>query len=119
MLRVAVPSAILLAAALSAAAIAQTAPAPAAAAPHKHNATLHKSVPMTFTNPANHTANSGSMSGQGCIGQNANAAQTAVNPITGKLQAAPIVVVPVTKGGGSVAAATQHAQQNQACAHGR
>jgi hypothetical protein len=118
MLRVAVPSAILLAAALSAAALGQTT-APAPAAPHKHNATMHKSQPMTFTNPANHTANAGSMSGQGCIGQNANAAQTAINPITGKPQAAPIVVVPVTKGGGSVASATKHAQQNQACAHSR
>ena len=116
MLRAAVPSAILLAAVLSAAAFAQENAAPA---PHKHNATLHKSKPMTFRNPANRTSNSGSMTGQGCIGQNANAAQTAINPITGKPQAAPIVAVPVTKGAGTVASATQHAQQTQACAHGR
>jgi hypothetical protein len=45
-------------------------------------------------------------------------AQTDVNPITGKLQAAPIIEIPVTKGGGSVASATTRAQQAQACAHG-
>ena len=118
MLRVAVPSAILLAAVVSAAAFAQNAAAPTPAA-HKHNATLHRSHPMTFTNPANRSSNAGSMNGQGCIGQNANAAQTAINPITGKPQAAPIVAVPVTKGAGTVASATQHAQQNQACAHSR
>jgi hypothetical protein len=88
-------------------------------APHKHNAMLHSSRPMTFTNPANRTSNAGSMNGQGCIGQNANAAQTAINPITGKAQAAPLVAVPATKGAGTVAAATAHAQQNQACAHAR
>jgi hypothetical protein len=117
MLRAAVPSALLLTALLGAGAFAQD--DTAASAPHKHNATLHQSKPMTFTNPAAPRSNSGSMTGQGCIGQNANASQTAINPITGKPQAAPIVAIPVSHGAGTVASATQRAQQNQACAHGR
>jgi hypothetical protein len=113
MLRSAAPLTLFLAAALTASAFAQT----DVDTPHKHNATMHKSTPMTFTNPAL-PANSKSMTGQGCIGQNANAGQTAINPITGKPQAATIVAIPVTNGSGTVASATTRSQQTTACAHG-
>ncbi len=102
-------------AALASGAYAQT----ASEVPHKHNATYHRSTPMTFTNPGSHSSVAGPAGGQSCIGHNANAAQTAVNPITGKAQAAPFVVVPVSNNGGSVASATTRAQQAQACAQAR
>jgi hypothetical protein len=113
MRRAAPPLTVLLIALLSAAAFAQ-----ASDVPHKHNATLHHSQPMTLTNPGASSSTS-TMSGAGCGGPRANAAQTAINPITGQPQAAPIVAVPLTKGAGTVASATNHAQQAQACAHGR
>lgn len=73
-----------------------------------------------LTNPASRSTNPHTMSGQGCIsGPMANRAQLAINPITGKAMAAPIVEIPVGKGAGSVANATTRAQQAHACAHPR
>jgi hypothetical protein len=73
----------------------------------------HISVPLK--NPSHRKPGQQNMSGAGCIGPNANANQTAMNPITGKAQAAPIVSIPVT--GGNVATSTTHAAQSRACAH--
>ncbi len=74
----------------------------------------------TLSNPANRKTNAHTMSGRGCIsGPNATRAELAVNPITGKAQAAPIVSIPLTKGGGDIASATTRAQQAHACAHTR
>ena len=106
-----------------AALVAGAAALPAAAespAPHPTGTTGLKKTPVTtLENPGAH-AKPRTLSGKDCIGGGmANAAQTEVNPITGKAQAAPIVSVPITKGGGSVAAATAHAQQTQACVHTR
>jgi hypothetical protein len=101
-------------------AIAGTAPV-AAQAPHATPtvAGAERKVPVNLSNPRNRS-NTHSMSGQGCIsGPTANRAQQEVNPITGKLMAAPIIQVPLSKGGGSVADATTRAQQAHACAHGR
>jgi len=81
---------------------------------HKHDAIYHKAQPMKVTTP---TGGTSTASGQSCIGHNANASQTAMNPITGQPQAAPIVEVPVTPGGGSIPSSTTRAQQAQACAH--
>jgi hypothetical protein len=78
-----------------------------------------RKVPVNLSNPRSRS-NTHSMSGQGCIsGPTANRALQEVNPITGKLMAAPILEIPLTKGGGSVADATTRAQQAHACAHGR
>jgi len=76
-------------------------------------------VPVTsLSNPNYRSNNSHAMSGQGCIsGPTANRAQTAINPINGQAQAAPIVEIPLTKNGGSVANATTRTQQAKACAH--
>jgi hypothetical protein len=94
----------------------------AAQTPHATptSAAMSQKVPaMNLTNPANRS-NPHTMSGQGCIsGPTANRAQLAINPITGKLMADPIVEIPLTKGGGSVANATTRAQQAHACAHPR
>jgi len=79
---------------------------------YKHDAMYHKARPMTFTNPAGGAPRA---SGASCMGNDANAAQTATNPVTNRPQAAPIVEVPVNPGGGSVVAATTHAQQTQTC----
>jgi hypothetical protein len=80
-----------------------------------------KRVPTpTLQNPANRQNNPGTASVQACIsGPTAMRSQNMVNPITGLPQAAPIIEIPVTKGGGSVASATTRAQQAQACVHGR
>jgi hypothetical protein len=112
MLRTAAVLTLFLTATLSAAAFGQ-----ASDVPHKHDATLHHSRPMVLKNPGA-SSNTSTMSGQGCIGPRANAAQTAINPINGQKQAAPIVAVPLTSGAGTVASATNRAQQNQACVHG-
>jgi hypothetical protein len=77
-----------------------------------------RKVPVSLSNPGS-SGNTHAMSGQGCIsGPTANRAQQYVNPITGKLMAAPIVEIPLTKGSGSVASATTRSQQAYACAHG-
>jgi hypothetical protein len=102
------------------AAVAGTVPA-TAQTPHATptSAAMSRKIPATnLANPANRSTNPHVMSGQGCIsGPTATRAQLAVNPITGKAQAAPIVVIPLSKGAGSVANATTRAQQAQACAH--
>jgi hypothetical protein len=85
--------------------------------PHPSGALLHK-VPRTFANPAA-GAKVHSMNGRGCIAVHPNAEQTEVNPVTGKLRAAPVVSIPVTAHSGSVASATARAQQAHACAHSR
>ena len=72
----------------------------------------------SLTNPGNQRNKVGTMNGAGCTsGAMASRSQLAVNPINGKAQAAPIVSIPLTKGGGSVADATTRAQQVHACAH--
>jgi hypothetical protein len=87
-------------------------------APHASSAMSHHVQP-SLRNPGARTGQP-TMNGQGCIsGHNANASQTAVNPITGKAQAKPIIEIPLGKGAGSVASATNRAQQHQACAHAR
>jgi hypothetical protein len=85
---------------------------------YHHTAVQHQASPMRFTNPS---GGSGPhpMNGQGCIGPHANAAQTTINPINGKPQAATIVAIPLSKGAGGVASATNRAQQAQACAQSR
>jgi hypothetical protein len=98
---------------LPAPALAQT----ASPKPYRHNAMLHPARPLTFTNPAPRGNAAGPMSGSGCIAAGAGAAPNAVNPITGKAQAAPVVEVPLSKDGSTVASATTRAQQAQACAH--
>jgi hypothetical protein len=109
----AVAALIVLAAALPAAAQSPS--------PHPTGAVGMKKIPASsLANPANRHTNPNTMSGSGCIsGGMANAAQTRVNPINGKAQAAPIVSIPISKGSGSVASATTHAQQTQACAQTR
>jgi hypothetical protein len=96
---------------LSVPAFAQT----ASPGPYKHNAMMHPARPMSFTNPAAHGNAAGTMTGHGCIA--GAAGQNGVNPITGKAQAAPGVEIPLSKNAGTVASATTHAQQTQACAH--
>lgn len=88
---------------------------------HATSSAYSKKIPVnTFNNPGSHGATPGTMSGQGCInGPTANRAQTTVNPVNGKPQAATIVSVPLGKGSGSVANATTRQQQAEACAHTR
>ncbi len=80
-------------------------------------------VPLSTKLPATSLTNPGGqkthpMNGQGCMsGPGANRAALTVNPVNGHAQAATIVSIPITKGGGSVANSTTHAQQAQACAH--
>ncbi len=71
---------------------------------------------MTFTNPAAKHGVS-SANGGSCIRRNAVAAQQRINPITGQPQAGTLVSVPITSGSGSIARATNHQQQIDACAH--
>jgi len=95
----------------------------AQAAPEQHS--TPRPAPMStklnvqhFTNPGE--AKTHPMSGQGCVSNpGALRAAHAVNPINGQAQAKTIVSVPITKGGGSVAASTTRAQQAEACAHTR
>jgi hypothetical protein len=76
-------------------------------------------VPVkSLLNSPNNRSNTHSMSGQGCIsGPTAVRGQNSINPITGQPQAATIISIPITKGGGSVASSTTRAQQAEACAH--
>jgi hypothetical protein len=76
---------------------------------------MQRKVPTTFRNPGHYRHGQSKLTGAGCIGPRVNAAQAATNPITGRPQAAPIVAIPI--GGGSIASATNRAQQNQACIH--
>ena len=101
--------------------VATAVPAAAQAPTPRASGAMARNIPVSsLSNPANRKSNPGTMSGQGCMsGPTATRAQLVVNPITGKLQAAPIIAVPLTKGGGSVASATTRAQQAQACAHAR
>jgi hypothetical protein len=107
---------VLVAAATAGPAAAQTAhPTPTSAANY---AKVHHT--MSLTNPGKPSHNVGTMSGAGCTtAVMANRAQSSVNPINGQAQAAPIVSIPLGKGGGSVANATTKAQQAHACAHTR
>ena len=82
-------------------------PAPAA------SGVMSRKVPTPLNNPGHYTNGQSKLTGAGCMGPRAGAAQAAVNPINGRPQAAPIVQIPLN--GGSVANATNHAQQNQAC----
>ncbi|HEY5349398.1 MAG TPA: hypothetical protein VIJ64_06690 [Candidatus Lustribacter sp.] len=129
MMRLAALLTVLAAVATAAPAAAAHTPSPHPTGTHRPHATgthkphamgTHKPHVSSLENPANHKTNPHTMSGRDCIsGPNANRAQQAVNPITGKPQAAPFVSIPLTKGGGSVASATTRAQQAQACAHTR
>jgi hypothetical protein len=73
---------------------------------------------QAFTNPAGkgQSPANASLCNRSSVG--AQQAQH-VNPITGQPQASTIVSVPVTKGGGSIASATNRQQQVEACAHTR
>jgi hypothetical protein len=106
----------LVAAAVAVPADAQTAhPTPSSAANY---AKVHHVG--SLTNPGAQRNKVGTMNGAGCTsGAVANRSQLAVNPINGQAQAAPIVSIPLNKGGGSVADATTRAQQAHACAHTR
>ncbi len=74
----------------------------------------------SLTNPGAKSHNVGTMSGAGCnSGAMMSRSQQAVNPINGQAQAAPIISIPIGKGGGSVANATTKAQQAHGCAHTR
>ena len=69
-----------------------------------------------FTNPGSEKTHP--MNGQGCTSAHgASRAAMTVNPVNGHAQAATIVSIPITKGGGSVANSTTRAQQAEACAH--
>jgi hypothetical protein len=107
---------VLVATAATAPAVAQTVhPTPSSAANY---AKVHHV--SSLTNPGAQRYKVGTMNGAGCqSGAVANSAQLAVNPINGQAQAAPIISIPLNKGGGSVADATTRAQQAHACAHTR
>jgi hypothetical protein len=84
----------------------------AAHSPHPHPST--RATPfMTFSNPAA----KGRTNGTACNRTAMTSAQQRTNPITGQPQAATIVSVPITSGGGSVKSATAAQQQADACAH--
>ena len=68
---------------------------------------------MTFSNPAG----KGPVNSTACSRTAMSAQQQHTNPITGQPQAATLVSVPVTKGGGSVKSATSAQQMADACAH--
>jgi hypothetical protein len=76
---------------------------------------MYHKVAMPLTNPGNGKQGQPTMGGAGCIGPHANAGQTAVNPVSGKPQPAPIIAIPLN--GGNVASATNRAQQSYACGH--
>jgi hypothetical protein len=105
---------VLLAAATAGPGLAQTPhPSPTSAANY---AKVHHAT--SLTNPGSAQHNVGTMSGAGCnTGAMMSRSQMAVNPINGNAQAAPIVSIPLGKGGGSVANATTKAQQTHTCAH--
>ncbi len=109
------PTALLTLLALLAAPAGAVTPSPQPSSAMPHSAMMHK-VKNTLVNPGAQNAVA-PMRGSGCIGPNANAAQTAINPITGQPQAATIVSVPLGSGSGTVASSTNHAQQSEACAH--
>jgi hypothetical protein len=94
-------------------AVAHAAPSPAPTA----SGVMERKVPLSTTYPGTHHRHPSSIGGAGCIAAHPNADQTAINPITGKPQAADIVSIPVT--GGNVADSTARAQQAHACAHPR
>src|ERR1700733_9167112 len=79
---------------------------------------LFGKVPVTFTNPGSSRLPPPA-NGQICIGPLANADQTNVNPVTGKLQPAPIIVIPIFGSGPNIAEATARAQNAYSCAHSR
>ena len=93
-------------------------PAVAGAAPSPlPSGILEHKVPLSSTYPGTHHRHPSSIGGAGCIAAHPNADQAAINPITGKPQAAPIVSIPLS--GGNVADATTRAQQAHGCAHAR
>jgi hypothetical protein len=107
---------VVVAAATFAPAVAQ--PAHPKPTPAGHYGKVHHVT--SLANPGAQRNKVGTMNGAGCMsGAMASRSQLAVNPINGKAQAAPIVSVPIGKGGGSVADATTRAQQAHACAHTR
>lgn len=80
-------------------------------------AAMHK-VPLTSLQNPNARHTPAPMSGRACnSGVMANRALRTINPINNQPRAAPIVSIPLTKNGESVATATTRAQQAQACAH--
>ena len=101
--------------------VALTLVAPAAAqTPKPHSANLVSPHGASLLNNPNARVTPHSIHGRACNGPiMAHRAQTAVNPINGQSQAAPIISIPLGKNGGSVANATSRAQQAQACAHTR
>jgi hypothetical protein len=85
---------------------------PATTQPH---ASARPAAVTTFTNPGG-KGRSSPMSASACNRAPRNV-PASVNPITGQPQAATIVSVPITKGGGSIANATSQKQTQEACAH--
>jgi hypothetical protein len=71
---------------------------------------------MTFSNPAA-KHNLSSANGSSCV-RNGVAAQRHINPITGQPQAGTLVSIPLGRNSGTMASATNHQQQIEACAHG-
>jgi hypothetical protein len=76
----------------------------------------HKTPVMQLQHPAAH--HGVTPADASVCNRNAVTAAQHVNPITGQKQAQTIVSVPLTKGSGSVASATNRQQQLDACAHG-
>jgi hypothetical protein len=107
-------AALALAVAVLPAAAALAAPTPTPAP----NTAIFQKVPVTLSNPGNSKIPPPA-GGQVCIGPLANADLTNVNPITGKLQAAPLISIPIFGSGESIAQATARAQNAHACAHAR
>jgi len=80
--------------------------------------TPRPSAVSTFTNPGSKHAHVLTPAGGSSCNRNATAAQQRVNPITGQPQAGTLVSVPIGNNAGTVASATNHQQQIDACAHG-
>jgi hypothetical protein len=87
------------------------------ATPYVH-VTPRPTAVSTFTSPNSKHAHVLTPAGGSSCNRNATAAQQRINPITGQPQAATIVSVPVGSNAGTVASATNHQQQIDACAHG-
>jgi hypothetical protein len=87
------------------------------ATPHVH-LTPRPTAVSTFTNPGSKHAHVLTPAGGSSCTRNAIAAQQRVNPITGQPQAGTLVSVPIGNNAGTLASATNHQQQIDACAHG-
>jgi hypothetical protein len=93
-------------------------PMPAVSATPHARLTPRPTAVSTFTNPGSKHAHVLTPAGGSSCNRNATAAQQRINPITGQPQAATIVSVPIGSNAGTVASATNHQQQIEACAHG-